>query len=131
MAYLRLHKRISLIPGLRLNLAKTGPSLGLGTNGAMLNIGPAGVRTTVGLPGSGVSVISRQTWAGTSPAAPAPAATARATRQPRRRGSPLLTLGGLFFLALGFVQGSVLVIALGAILSVAACALSWRAMAAS
>jgi hypothetical protein len=32
MAYFRLHRRFKILPGVRINLAKTGPSLSLGTN---------------------------------------------------------------------------------------------------
>jgi hypothetical protein len=60
--YFRFHKRLMLIPGLRLNLAKTGPSIGLGVNGGMINVGPASIRTTVGIPGSGFSLINRKSW---------------------------------------------------------------------
>jgi hypothetical protein len=62
MAYLRFHKARQLLPGVRLNLAKTGPSLSLGTNGARVNVGLQGTRTTVGIPGSGLSMIHRTSW---------------------------------------------------------------------
>jgi Protein of unknown function (DUF4236) len=62
MAYLRYHRALKMLPGLRLNLAKTGPSLSLGTNGARLNVGTQGIRTTVGAPGSGLSLITRKSW---------------------------------------------------------------------
>jgi uncharacterized protein DUF4236 len=59
MAYFHFHKSKGLLPGLRVNLSKSGPSLSLGPTGLKLNVGPQGVRTTVGLPGSGLSVIQR------------------------------------------------------------------------
>jgi hypothetical protein len=62
MAYFRFHKSRGIIPGIRVNLSKSGPSLSLGPTGLKLNIGPRGTRRTVGLPGSGLSVISRKSW---------------------------------------------------------------------
>ncbi len=52
---LRFHKSLRLIPGLRLNLSKSGPSLSVGGKGLTCNIGSKGSRTTVGLPGLGLS----------------------------------------------------------------------------
>lgn len=52
---LRFQRRFSLIPGLRVNLSKSGASLSVGRRGAWLNFG--GKRepnVTVGLPGSGL-----------------------------------------------------------------------------
>jgi len=62
MGYFRLHKSRGILPGIRINLSKSGPSLSLGPAGARLNIGPKGIRTTVGLPGSGLSSINRKSW---------------------------------------------------------------------
>jgi uncharacterized protein DUF4236 len=61
MAYFRFHKSLG-VPGFRINLSKSGPSLSVGRAGLRLNVGPQGIRTTVGLPGSGLSVINRKTW---------------------------------------------------------------------
>lgn len=44
-----------MIPGVRMNLSKSGPSLSLGTRGLRHTIGPKGSRTTVGIPGTGLS----------------------------------------------------------------------------
>jgi hypothetical protein len=62
MAFFRFHKSKSILPGVRVNLAKSGPSLSVGPKGATVNIGPRGVRTTVGLPGSGLSIINQKSW---------------------------------------------------------------------
>jgi hypothetical protein len=51
----RFRKGMSIIPGVRLNLSKTGVSLSLGQKGMTYNIGRKGTRTTVGLPGTGAS----------------------------------------------------------------------------
>ena len=66
MAYFRFHKSRGILPGIRVNLSKSGPSLSLGPTGLKLNIGPRGIRKTVGLPGSGLSVISRKSWRSTN-----------------------------------------------------------------
>jgi hypothetical protein len=52
---LRFNRRIPLLPGLRVNLSKSGPSVSLGHRGGWLTIGPRGTRATAGLPGSGLS----------------------------------------------------------------------------
>ena len=52
----RFRKTISLIPGVRVNISKTGVSASLGGKGETVNIGHDGrVRGTVGAPGTGIS----------------------------------------------------------------------------
>ena len=51
----RFYRGVTLLPGLRLNFSKRGPSLSVGRRGLSLNLSPSGVRTTVGIPGSGIS----------------------------------------------------------------------------
>ena len=48
---LRFHRSLKLIPGLRLNIGKSGPSLSVGGHGMTENIGLKRTRTTLGLPG--------------------------------------------------------------------------------
>lgn len=82
MGYFRFHKSFKVMPGMRVNLAKTGPSLSLGVPGSMLNIRADGtgrstklnaqgvssasptihMRATVGIPGSGLSYIERTSF---------------------------------------------------------------------
>jgi hypothetical protein len=50
----RFSRRISIIPGLRVNLGKHGASLSIGHRGAWYTVGPHGRRVTVGLPGTGL-----------------------------------------------------------------------------
>jgi hypothetical protein len=52
---LRFRKSFRVLPGVKINLSKTGTSLSLGGRGASVNLGRKRVRTTVGLPGSGLS----------------------------------------------------------------------------
>jgi len=50
----RLYRRVRIIPGLRVNLSRSGPSLSIGHRGAWYTVGPRGRRVTLGLPGSGL-----------------------------------------------------------------------------
>lgn len=61
---LRFHKALSIISGLRLNFSKSGPSLSVGGKGLTYNIGTKGTRTTVGLPGSGLSYSTSEGYGG-------------------------------------------------------------------
>lgn len=55
-ARLRLWRRVRLAPGLTLNIGSHGvSSFSVGRRGAHLTFGRRGMRTTVGLPGSGIS----------------------------------------------------------------------------
>jgi hypothetical protein len=54
----RLRRTVRLLPGLRLNLSKSGISASVGTRGAWLTFGRNGTRTTVGIPGTGISYTS-------------------------------------------------------------------------
>lgn len=56
---LRFQKRVKVLPGVTLNIGKTGFSTSLGPCGAKLNIGARGKRGTVGVPGTGVSFSER------------------------------------------------------------------------
>jgi hypothetical protein len=51
----RFHRTLRLLPGLRLNVSKSGVSASVGTQGAWFTFGRKGTRTTVGLPGTGIS----------------------------------------------------------------------------
>jgi hypothetical protein len=55
----RFQKRISILPGVRINLSKSGASASIGPKGADVNIGPHGVTTNAGIPGTGMSYRSR------------------------------------------------------------------------
>jgi tetratricopeptide (TPR) repeat protein len=55
MSGFRLFRRKKLVPGLTLNLSRSGPSLRIGGRGAGVTIGGRSrLRTTVGIPGSGI-----------------------------------------------------------------------------
>ena len=51
----RFQRRFRILPGLRINVSKSGVSESIGGRGAWFTIGPRGTRTTVGLPGTGLS----------------------------------------------------------------------------
>lgn len=51
----RFSKSVRILPGVRLNLSKTGVSASIGRPGATVNVSKRGVRGTVGVPGSGLS----------------------------------------------------------------------------
>lgn len=51
----RFQKRIKILPGVTINLSKSGISTSLGPKGAKVTIGHGKIRKTVGLPGTGLS----------------------------------------------------------------------------
>lgn len=51
----RFQKRIKILPGITLNLSKKGVSTSVGIRGARVTLGHGQTRTTVGLPGTGIS----------------------------------------------------------------------------
>ncbi|HEX7855243.1 MAG TPA: DUF4236 domain-containing protein [Sphingobium sp.] len=58
---LRFRQSFQLFPGVRLNLSGSGISATFGVSMASVNVGPQGVRSTVGIPGSGISYSSNLT----------------------------------------------------------------------
>lgn len=52
---MRFQKRIKILPGVSVNLSKTGISASLGPRGAKVTVGSGKQRTTVGIPGTGLS----------------------------------------------------------------------------
>jgi uncharacterized protein DUF4236 len=51
----RFQKRIRILPGVRINLSKSGVSTSLGGKGLTANLNDENVKTTVGIPGTGLS----------------------------------------------------------------------------
>lgn len=70
---IRFRKSISLGRFFRLNLSKSGVSLGVGPSGLNVNLGPRGVRETVGLPGTGLYYQELHEWPKSTEVAPASA----------------------------------------------------------
>jgi hypothetical protein len=52
---LRFQRRIRISPGISLNFNKKSASASFGRPGAHITVGPKGRRTTIGLPGTGLS----------------------------------------------------------------------------
>ena len=59
MGYFRFYRRMSIFPGLSVNVSKSGPSLTFGMRGAHMTVGPRGVRKTLGIPGTGIYYTSQ------------------------------------------------------------------------
>ncbi|MEO8607785.1 MAG: DUF4236 domain-containing protein [Chloroflexota bacterium] len=53
MSGFRFRKSLQLLPGVRLNISKTGASLSLGPRGAHITTGTSGTYFSLDLPGSG------------------------------------------------------------------------------
>jgi len=51
----RFRKSIGILPGVRVNISKSGLSTSLCERGATINVGQEGTRGSVGLPGTGLS----------------------------------------------------------------------------
>ena len=62
----RFRRTFSLLPGIRLNLGATGPSISVGPKGAKLTFGQSGVRATSGVPGTGMFVTQKTAGSHTS-----------------------------------------------------------------
>ena len=54
MGNFRFYRRMSIFPGLSVNVSKSGPSLTVGMRGAHVTFGSQGIRRTVGIPGTGI-----------------------------------------------------------------------------
>lgn len=63
MKGVRLRQYIRIIPGVKINLSKSGASLSVGGKGLTYNIGRKGRRTTLGIPGTGASYSTYDTHA--------------------------------------------------------------------
>jgi hypothetical protein len=58
MGYFRFRRSLKILPGIRWNIGSKSTSVSLGGRGFHYTIGPSGTRTTVGLPGTGLSYTS-------------------------------------------------------------------------
>ena len=64
---LRFRQSFEIFPGVRLNLSGSGITASFGVDGATVNVGPRGVRSTIGIPGSGLSFTTNHTLAARPP----------------------------------------------------------------
>ncbi len=86
----RFSRRIRILPGVRLNLSKSGVSTSIGGRGAWLTFGKRGTRATVGIPGTGLSysTTTSTTSSSSRPAVPGrPDAPPESAAVPAPRGS--------------------------------------------
>lgn len=59
MGYLRYYRRTKIMPGVSLNMSRSGPSLTFGARGAHMTVSRRAITRTVGIPGTGVFYTSR------------------------------------------------------------------------
>lgn len=74
----RFRRSVKLLPGVRLNFSKSGISTSVGGRGATVNFGPKGTRSTLGLPGSGISYSTLHSSDNGDPASGSPSPTSSA-----------------------------------------------------
>jgi hypothetical protein len=70
---LSFYRRLSIVPGLRVNLSKSGASVSIGHRGAWYTMSLRGRRLSVGLPSTGLWWTESHPWASRQPIPPAPA----------------------------------------------------------
>ena len=58
----RFFKRVNILPGIYLNLSRSGISISFGITGAKTTISKKGIRKTFGLPGTGVFYVIHKSW---------------------------------------------------------------------
>ena len=56
---LRFQKRLRVLPGVRINLSKSSASASIGPRSADVNIGPHGISANAGIPGTGLSYLTK------------------------------------------------------------------------
>lgn len=56
----RFYRRLKILPGVSVNLSRSGVSASVGVKGAYVTVGHGQVRETVGLPGTGLSYTTTQ-----------------------------------------------------------------------
>jgi len=83
MTYLRARRSIKIAPGFKVNLNKRSVGITVGTRGAHYSVNTSGTRTrTIGLPGSGLSIVDRRTGSRTGAATRRRSPAAEATMTP-------------------------------------------------
>lgn len=60
----RFRRSVKILPGVRLNFSKSGVSPSIGGRGATVNLSRRGTRTTVGIPGTGLSYTETRSTSG-------------------------------------------------------------------
>ncbi len=104
----RFRKSFKIMPGIRVNFSKSGASVSVGGKGLTANFSGRGTRTTVSIPGTGVSYSETTTNARNTNNAQQRIST-QATATPPRKPSPVIGFFLLFsvlFLVIGFISKS-------------------------
>src|SRR5437899_9281050 len=78
MGFFRFHRRIKILPGVHWSIGKKSSSVSFGGRGLTYTIGPKGSRTTVGVPGTGLSYTHIQS----NPPQPTPSSMPPAPAKP-------------------------------------------------
>jgi hypothetical protein len=106
----RFRRSFRVLPGIRLNLSKSGLSASLGIRGTHVTVGPRGTTTSVGLPGTGLSYTSHVPLGGSAapfpeppPALTAPNATEESDGNQLSMWSTALIFAVLFLLSFSAV----------------------------
>lgn len=68
---MRFRKSIKIMPGVRVNLSKSGVSTSIGGRGTTVNLSKRGVRSTLSVPGTGLSWTSMSGWSENQSSRPA------------------------------------------------------------
>ncbi|MFQ5511984.1 MAG: DUF4236 domain-containing protein [Candidatus Krumholzibacteriia bacterium] len=84
----RFWRRIKLVPGVTLNLSKSGGSLSFGPRGSKFTVGPRGRRASFGIPGSGLFYTQRVGGKKARSGGRRRRAAARAAGDPRTTDTP-------------------------------------------
>jgi Protein of unknown function (DUF4236)/Bacterial SH3 domain len=109
MGYFKFRRRIKIAPGVHWNIGKKGSSLSFGGRGLTHTIGPQGSRTTIGIPGTGVSYThvqphSRPATMPTSPPSPSASPSTPPSSTSVSRPNPLQRKPSRIFYMLGFIM---------------------------
>lgn len=67
---MRFRKSIKVMPGVRLNISGSGLSTSIGGRGATVNVSKRGMRSTLSVPGTGLSWSSQKGWSEGSRSSP-------------------------------------------------------------
>jgi hypothetical protein len=97
MGYFQFRRRIKIAPGVHWNIGKKGSSVSFGGHGLSHTIGPQGSRTTIGIPGTGVSYTHVQPHSTPNPPPPTP------TTSPPSPQAPKKSKPSRFFYILGVI----------------------------
>lgn len=100
----RFQRRVRLMPGVRLNVSKSGLGLSFGPRGASISLGPRGAYSHVGIPGTGIAYRQRLSTNGGNGGAGG--GRAPATSDPEQLSDIVLKLDSEGKLGLHFEDGS-------------------------